>query len=254
VSHPAEPQPELSVVVACYMEESHLTDSVAELTRTLDGMGRSYELIFVEDKSSDRTAELVRALVAGHSNRRAVFHDQNVGRGGTVREGFLMARGRVVGFLDIDLEVHCKYLPDVLAPIDAGADGGTAFRGYVPGMTPNHLLRKVLSHGYRWLFRTVFDVPFRDTETGFKFFVRERILDVVRSTQEDGWFWDSEIMILAHEAGLKVVEVPTSFVRRADKASTVRMFRDSWDYLVAIRNFRRRRQEQRRAAASAVRG
>ncbi|MGC6488036.1 MAG: glycosyltransferase [Planctomycetota bacterium] len=254
MSQPAEQAPELSVVIACYMEESHLSDSVAQLTRTLDELGRSYELIFIEDKSSDRTAELVRALVAGHSNRRAVYHDANVGRGGTVREGFLMARGRIVGFLDIDLEVHCKYLPDVLAPIDAGADGATAFRGYVPGVSPNALLRKVLSHGYRWLFRSVFDVPFRDTETGFKFFVRERVLDVVRRTQEDGWFWDSEIMILAHEAGLKIVEVPTSFVRRTDKATTVRLFRDSWAYLVAIRNFRRRRQEDRRGAASAVRG
>ena len=246
---PAQQKPELSVVIACYMEESHLTDSVAQLTRTLDEMGRSYELIFIEDKSTDRTAELVRALVAGHSNRRAVFHDENVGRGGTVREGFLLARGHVVGFLDIDLEVHCNYLPDVLAPIDAGADGATAFRGYVPGVSPTLLLRKVLSHGYRWLFRTVFDVPFRDTETGFKFFVRERILDVVRETQEDGWFWDSEIMILAHEAGLKVVEVPTSFVRRTDKATTVRIFRDCWAYLVAIRNFRRRRQDHRRGGA-----
>jgi len=247
VSDTGQQAPELSVVIACYMEESHLMDSVAQLTHTLDELGRSYELIFIEDKSSDRTAELVRALVAGHSNRRAVFHDQNVGRGGTVREGFLMARGRIVGFLDIDLEVHCKYLPDVLAPIDAGADGATAFRGYVPGVTPNHLVRKLLSHGYRWLFRTVFDVPFRDTETGFKFFVREKILDVARRTQEDGWFWDSEIMILAHEAGLEIVEVPTSFVRRADKATTVRLLRDSWAYLVAIRNFRRRRQEDRGA-------
>jgi len=253
VSDTGQPAPELSVVIACYMEESHLMDSVAQLTHTLDELGRSYELIFIEDKSSDRTAELVRALVAGHSNRRAVFHDQNVGRGGTVREGFLMARGRIVGFLDIDLEVHCKCLPDVLAPIDAGADGATAFRGYVPGVTPNHLVRKLLSHGYRWLFRTVFDVPFRDTETGFKFFVRERILDVARRTQEDGWFWDSEIMILAHEAGLEIVEVPTSFVRRADKATTVRLLRDSWAYPVAIRNFRRRRQEDRGEAASAAR-
>lgn len=253
MSDTGQPAPELSVVIACYMEESHLMDSVAQLTHTLDELGRSYELIFIEDKSSDRTAELVRALVAGHRNRRAVFHDQNVGRGGTVREGFLMARGRIVGFLDIDLEVHCKYLPDVLAPIDAGADGATAFRGYVPGVTPNHLVRKLLSHGYRWLFRTVFDVPFRDTETGFKFFVRERILDVARRTQEDGWFWDSEIMILAHEAGLEIVEVPTSFVRRADKATTVRLLRDSWAYLVAIRNFRRRRQEDRGEAASAAR-
>ena len=50
--------PELSVVIACYMEESHLVDSVSQLVETLDAMGRSYELIFIEDKSQDGTAAL----------------------------------------------------------------------------------------------------------------------------------------------------------------------------------------------------
>ena len=243
--------PELSVVIACYMEETHLVDSVSQLVETLDAMGCSYELIFIEDKSRDGTAALVQELVAGHPNRHAIFHDQNVGRGGTVKEGFLLARGKVVGFLDIDLEVHCRYLPKVLAEIDGGADGATAYRSYVPGWGPTMVLRKVVSHGYRWLFRSLFDVPYRDTETGFKFFVRERILDVVRRTEDPGWFWDSEVMILAHDAGLRIVEVETSFERRADKATTVRLIRDSWAYLRSIRAFRRRQRVARFGATPA---
>lgn len=237
---------DLSVVIACYMEESHLRDSVQQLTDTLDGLGRSYELVFVEDASTDRTASLVRELVDGHANRRAVYHEQNVGRGGTVTEGFLLARGRVVGFLDIDLEVHCRYLPSVLKAIDDGADGATAFRNYAVGLRPAAIVRHILSQGYRWLFRTIFDVPFRDPETGFKFFVRERIVPVVRRTRDVGWFWDSEIMILAHQAGLRLVEVPCRFERRADKASTVRIVPDVIAYLLAIRRFRRRQREAAR--------
>ena len=248
---PADNQPELSVVIACYMEEGHLADSVAQLTATLDELGKSYELIFLEDKSRDRTAEIIRELCAGHPNRRAVYHEQNVGRGGTVTEGFLLARGRVVGFLDIDLEVHCRFLPAVLQAIDDGADGATAYRHYAVGWRPTAILRHILSQGYRWLFRTIFDVPFKDPETGFKFFLRERIVDVARQTRDQGWFWDSEIMILAHQAGLKVVEVPTRFERRADKASTVRICRDVWAYLVAIRGFRRRQKAERRAISQA---
>jgi glycosyltransferase involved in cell wall biosynthesis len=115
------PAPDLSVVVACYMEAEHLVDSVAQLTATLDGLGRSYELVFVEDKSSDRTAAIVAELVAGRPERRAVYHAVNQGRGATVAEGFRLARGRIVGFLDIDLEVHCRFLPSLLAAIDARA-------------------------------------------------------------------------------------------------------------------------------------
>lgn len=236
---------ELSVVVACYQEESHLRDSVRQLCETLDSLGRSYELVFLEDHSRDRTAELIRDIVAGKPHMRAVFHAENVGRGGTVTEGFQLARGRIVGFLDIDLEVHCRYLPRVLAAIDAGADGATAFREYSVGWRPTAILRHVLSQGYRWLFRLLFDVPFRDPETGFKFFVREKILPVVVRTEDRGWFWDSEIMVLAHQAGLRIVEVPCRFERRADKQSTVRIVRDVWRYLVAIRAFRRRQRRAR---------
>jgi glycosyltransferase involved in cell wall biosynthesis len=248
------PQPanacDLSVVIACYEEEGHLEDSVRQLVATLDATGRSYELIFLEDKSHDRTADVIRRLVHGHDNWRAVYHGENVGRGGTVTEGFLLARGNIVGFLDIDLEVHCRFLPSVLAAIDAGADGATAFRNYSVGLRPTAIVRHILSRGYRWLFRWNFDVPFRDPETGFKFFRRGKIVPVVQRTRDVGWFWDSEIMILAHQAGLRVVEVPCRFERRADKKSTVRLVRDVWRYLVAIRAFRARQRAEATAALS----
>jgi glycosyltransferase involved in cell wall biosynthesis len=245
----ADPTPDLSVVVACYQEESHLVDSLRQLVATLDGLHRSYELIFLDDRSTDRTAALIAQLVEGHANRRAVYHAQNVGRGGTVSEGFRLAQGRIVGFLDIDLEVHCRHLPWVLSAIDGGADGATAFRHYPLGTNPLAWVRQFLSKGYRWLFRQLFDVPFGDPETGFKFFVRERILPVLDRCRDVGWFWDSEILILAHQAGLHIVEVACPFERRGDKKSTVRIVRDVWRYLVAIRAFRARQRAERTATA-----
>lgn len=242
--------PEISVVIACYMEEGHLVDSIEQLTATLEQLGKSYELIFIEDKSTDNTADVVRKLVSGHPHRRAIYHDKNVGRGGTVKEGFLCAKGRIVGFLDIDLEVHCHFLPSVLYAIEAGADGATAYRHYAVGWRPTAIIRHFLSSGYRWLFSRVFDMPFRDPETGFKFFVREQIVEVARATRDVGWFWDSEIMILAHQAGLKLVEVPCRFERRADKASTVRVCHDVCAYLVAIWKFRKRQKAELRTPQS----
>jgi glycosyltransferase involved in cell wall biosynthesis len=240
------------VVVACFQEEGHLAESVRQLSATLDATGRSYELIFIEDKSTDRTAAVIKQLVAERPNRRAVYHAHNVGRGGTVTEGFLLATGSIVGFLDIDLEVHCRFLPSVLQAIDDGADGATAFRHYRVGWRPQAMLRHVLSQGYRWLFRVMFRVPFRDPETGFKFFRREKIVPVARRTRDVAWFWDSEIMILAHQAGLCIVEVPCRFERRADKQSTVRIVRDVWRYLVAIRSFRKRQRADRRLGEQAL--
>ncbi len=244
----AEAAFDLSVVIACYQEESHLRQSVRELTGVLDETGRSYELIFIDDKSTDDTAAIIAELVADRPTWRAFYHERNVGRGGTVTEGFALANGRIVGFLDIDLEVHARFIPAVLAAIDDGMDGATAYRNYTVGLRPTSILRHVLSQGYRWLFRMLFDVPFRDPETGFKFFRRERIQPVAAETRDPHWFWDSEIMVLAHRAGLRIVEVPARFERRADKQSTVRIVSDVWKYLVAIRAFRRRLRAADRAA------
>ncbi len=249
----ASPSPELSVVIACYQEEGHLHESVRELVATLDASGVSYELVFLDDCSRDNTAAIVRELVAKLPQARAVYHAQNVGRGGTVSEGFRLARGRIVGFLDIDLEVHCRHIPRMLAAINAGADGATAYREYSVGVSWNGFVRHVLSQGYRWVVGLFLRLPYRDTETGFKFFVRERVLPVLDETRDRGWFWDTEIMVLAHRAGLRITEVPCPFVRRGDKQSTVRVFRDTWRYMVALRAFRRRlRTEHRDARRSAM--
>ncbi|NUP96832.1 MAG: glycosyltransferase family 2 protein [Planctomycetaceae bacterium] len=244
--------PELSLVIACYREEGHLRESVREIVATLQRAGITHELIFIEDYSPDGTAAIVRELVAELPQARAVYHAHNVGRGGTVSEGFRLARGRCVGFLDVDLEVHCRHIPSMLDALRAGADGATAYREYAVGLSWNGFVRHMLSQGYRWVVGLFLRLPFRDTETGFKFFVRERILPVLDLTQDRGWFWDTEIMVLAHRAGLRVTEIPCPFVRRGDKPSTVRVFRDTWRYLVALQAFRRRLRSERRAQSAAA--
>ena len=240
----AKSVPEISIVIPCFMEEDYLEDSVAQLTTTLEEMGCSYELIFIDDKSTDSTPNIIKRLVDNHPHRRAVYHEKNIGRGGTVTEGFLLATGRIVGFLDIDLEVHCRFIPSMLEAIGSGADGATAFRKYNVGWRPGAWIRHLLSSGYRRLSKILFEIPFHDTETGFKFFVREKIIDISKRTKDVGWFWDSEIMILSHQAGLKIAEVPCRFERRTGATSTVRIFRDIWAYLVAIRRFRKRQRSE----------
>jgi GT2 family glycosyltransferase len=79
----------------------------------------------------------------------------------------------------------------------------------------------------------------RDTETGFKFFNCARALPVLESIRDPGWFWDTEFMVRAARAGLRIVEIPGAYIRRADKTSTVRGLRDSFRYFGKLLAFRR---------------
>jgi glycosyltransferase involved in cell wall biosynthesis len=215
----------------------------------LDGTRYRYEVIFVDDCSRDGTPDLVMEIVRRHGEGRrfkTLFHAENTGRGGAVMDGFRMAEGSVIGYLDIDLEVHARYIPTMVAAVVGGWDVATAFRVYKVGR--GVLLRHVLSHAYRWISRILLGTRSRDTETGFKFFNRERIGPVLQETRHTGWFWDTEVMAVAEISGLRITEIPCLFIRRRDKKSTLRVWRDSLDYLGHLLRFRRQLRALRSAS------
>ena len=78
----------------------------------------------------------------------------------------------------------------------------------------------------------------KDSETGCKFFKRETAADLVLGSENDGWFWDTEVMARARLANARIHELPVLFLRRGDKTSTVRVWHDSWEYLRALHGFR----------------
>src|SRR5262249_36301334 len=209
-------------VLACYNEESILAASFAEIRDTLEQLGRPYEIILVDDVSRDRTRDVIASLERQYQGTdiTVVLHTTNLGRGATVADGFRRARGEIVGYLDVDLEVHARYIPSLVRAIDKGADVATVRRIYA--LQLRALDRYFMSRGYSILVRRLLDVDLHDTETGYKFFRRDTLAPVLDEIQDRGWFWDTEFMVRAARRGVRIAEIPGAYVRRYDKASTVR--------------------------------
>jgi glycosyltransferase involved in cell wall biosynthesis len=233
-------EPTLSLVLACYNEAEHLRESFREILDVLLNLGRPFEVIFVDDKSRDETPKILREIAAAHPglDLRLILHEQNRGRGATVTDGFRAARGEITGFLDVDLEVHARYIPSLVRAIEKGADVATVQRIYA--LQLGSLDRYFMSRGYSWLVRKLLGVGLRDTETGYKFFRRERLMPVLDAIEDPGWFWDTEFMVRAERHGLRIAEIPGAYVRRSDKTSTVRGLRDSARYFGKLVTFRSR--------------
>ncbi len=250
MSEPA-PSPYLSVVLACYNEAEHLEASFQEIRETLEQTGWKYEIILVDDRSRDRTPEILRSIAAAHPADaiRLILHERNKGRGATVTDGFRAARGEIAGYLDIDLEVHCRYIPALARAIEKGADIATVRRIYAFQL--GSLDRYFMSRGYSWLVRRLLELPYRDTETGYKFFRRSVVLPLLDEVEDEGWFWDTEFMARAARRGLRVSEIPGAYIRRADKTSTVRGLRDSLRYFRQLLRFRARLRGERQRAGTA---
>lgn len=227
---------DVSVVLPCYKERLVIEPSTAEIVRVLESTHYRWEIIFVDDRSPDDTVARAERLCAADPRLRLIKHDHNTGRGGAATDGLLAASGTVAGFLDIDLEVPARYIPEAIEAVLTGADVVCAWRIYLPNISLLH--REVLSKGYSRLVRTQLDLPLRDTEAGFKFFNRERILPILAATTNQGWFWDTEIMARSYYAGLNILELPAVFIKRNEVPTTVRIIPDTIEYWRQLKRFR----------------
>ncbi|MDP2709008.1 MAG: glycosyltransferase family 2 protein [bacterium] len=228
---------DVSLVLPCYNESEIFNDSVSRIIKTLSQTDYTWEIIFVEDKSRDNTIALIAKVLEKNPrlNLSAVFHRRNLGRGKTVTDGFNKAQGKYVGFIDIDLETGEWYLPKFIDMLEAGADVALAWRIYDFHFWS--LPRYLATKGYVLIRKMLLGLPYADTEGGYKFFKRSKILPLLKKVKNKGWFFDTEIMARCFKANLKVKEIPVAFVRNKHKTSTVRLIPDTINYLWKLIEF-----------------
>jgi dTDP-4-amino-4,6-dideoxygalactose transaminase len=237
---------DLTLILPCYNELPHLHASFDEIICTLDRLPIQYEIILIDDGSTDGTPERIKEELTTHPNHRlrAVFHEKNQGRGATVTEGIRLAKGRYVGFIDIDLEVHARYIPAALLLLQQGrANMVLADRNYKT--TFSSLTRWITTATYKWLVQRFLNIPPLDTEAGFKFFHRDAIFPVLQEVQDPHWFWDTEITVCSLDRGLRIHSLPVLFIRKPEKQSTVYLARDSLQQLCSLVKFWKRRRGTR---------
>src|SRR3989344_2025719 len=205
----------VTIILPCYNEGPTFEKSVKKIVSVLKKLKKNWEIIFVEDKSTDKTKKTIEKLVSQIKNSRAIYHSKNQGRGKSVADGIKAAKGEICGFLDVDLEVSADYIPLFIEEIENGVDMVIGRRFYEGGI--NSIARYLASKTYSSLVKTLLKIPIGDTEAGYKFFRRSKILPILAKTKDKGWFWDSEISARAYFSGLRISQIPVLFVRRTDK-------------------------------------
>ena len=224
-------QIELSLILPCYNEVEHFTQSVEHILATLKKTGLTYEIIFVEDKSTDKTSELLKGFLRKYKSLpiRIIWQPINLGRGHAVTTGIKNASGSIVGYIDIDLEVGPQYIAQCVTAIQRRYELVCAYRRYQFSLRT--ISRWVASTSYRKISQIAFHHNLHDTEAGYKFFKKSTILPVLKLATDPHWFWDTEIMLYSYYAGLKITEISVQFNRRMDKTSTVKLIPDTIEYI-----------------------
>lgn len=222
---------ELSVVVPTYNEARIIEHSLEAICLYLDARGVSYEVIVVDDGSTDGTFAVTESAARRLNQARGgcvrpLRADAHHGKGAAVGNGVLAARGAIVMYLDADLSIPIAIADDFLKRIASGVDAAIASR-FIAGSRSDaaSLTRRVLSVVFRNLVRTLLVSEFSDTQCGAKAWRREVAQDLFRQKRLDGFAFDAEVLYLAVQRGYRIVEVP--FTLAKSNGSSVRFISHS---------------------------
>ncbi len=234
--------PALSVFFPCHNEVDNLERLVASAREVLPQFAREWEVIIVDDGSSDGTGALADRLAGADPRVRVVHHPVNRGYGGALRSGFAAARYEYVFFTDGDGQFDLDEL-SLLLPLLDRADLALGYR--LRRADPLH--RKLYAWGYHLLIRTVLGLKVRDIDCAFKLIPR-RVLEAVSLTST-GALISAELLLRARQAGFTWAQVGVHhYPRTAGQSSggslrvIMRMFRELW-------GMRKRRSEMRSAGS-----
>jgi len=202
--------PEYSIVIPAYNESARLGATLEKVLAYVHAQPWDAEVIVVNDGSSDNTAEIVHAFAAQDQIVHLVENPGNRGKGYSVRNGMLHARGRIVLFSDADLSSPIEESMKLLAAIESGADIAIGSR-WLRAETQTQrqpLHRQIFGRVFNLLLRSTLGLQFADTQCGFKAFRQPAVQAIFPLQKIERWGFDPEILFLARKFGFQVKEVP----------------------------------------------
>jgi dolichyl-phosphate beta-glucosyltransferase len=225
--------PYLSVVIPAYNEERRLPFSLQRVRDYLEGKAESYEVVVVDDGSTDNTVGCVRDF--GSSRVTLLSNDVNRGKGYSVRRGMLLARGEYRLMCDADLSTPIEETERLLAALKAGADVAIGSRAATGARIEQHQpwYRENLGRLFNFAVRMVALSGISDTQCGFKLFTGCVAEDIFTRAKVAGFSFDVEALFLARRAGYRIVEIPV--VWRNDAATRVTPLKGAGAFLDLLR-------------------
>ncbi|WP_433326574.1 dolichyl-phosphate beta-glucosyltransferase [Spirillospora sp. CA-294931] len=202
---------ELSVVIPAFNEEHRLRPTVEAVARHLRARPGRWEVIVVDDGSTDATAAVAALLARREPSVRLIRTPSNRGKGHAVRCGVLASRGRHVLFTDADLPTPIEELDRLRSALSGGAGAAIGARTH---REAQGAVRRLLGRAGSRLIRTLSVPAFSDTQCGFKLFDGAKARTVFGLARIDGWGFDVEILRLFARFGWTVAEVPVRWVHR----------------------------------------
>jgi len=202
--------PSLSVVIPMYNEEAYVERSVGAARAALEEMGADWEIVIVDDASTDETGARADRLAAADPRVRAIHNPVNRRLGATLRAGYAAATKDLVFYTDADLPVDFGQLPRAVRLLEY--QQAELLAGYRFDRTSEGLHRALYTIGYHVVIRLLFGLRIRDVNFAFKLFRRSLLQRI--ELKSEGSFIDAELLLRARQAGAVMIQLGLDYFPR----------------------------------------
>ncbi|MDP6455444.1 MAG: glycosyltransferase family 2 protein [SAR202 cluster bacterium] len=229
----------LDVVIPVLNEERILADSARTVADFLSENLDDYDwaIVIADNGSTDATLSICQTLSEQDSRVRFIRLEQR-GRGRALKQAWTESDADIVAYMDVDLSTDLSVLPTAIAAVAAeGYDvaiGSRLKRG--ANVIGRSFKREFISRSYSLMFRTMFLAGFQDAQCGFKAVSRRAANDVVPLVVDNGWFFDTEMLLIAAKNGYRIKEIPVKWTDDPD--SRVRIVSTAWEDIKGLLRLR----------------
>lgn len=208
--------PVLDIVIPVHNEEQALVQSVETVRAHLKTLPFEYRVTIADNASTDATSLLAHQLAHRHDDVRVVSLAQK-GRGRALKQAWSASDADVLVYMDVDLSTDLNALLPLVAPLLSGhSDLAIGSRLSRASRTTRGPKREVISRAYNVLLRGALRARFSDAQCGFKAIRRDVAALLLPLIEDDEWFFDTELLVLAERAGLRIHEVPVDWIDDPD--------------------------------------
>jgi glycosyltransferase involved in cell wall biosynthesis len=207
----------VDIIIPVFNEEAALPASIATLTTYLATyFPYHWTIVIADNASTDRTLAVAQDLAAQYAHVSVLHLDQK-GRGRALRTAWLASDADIVAYMDVDLSTNLQSFLPLVAPLATGhsdvAIGSRLLKGAV---VTRQWKREVISRCYNILIKLLCGKRFSDAQCGFKAVKRNVARQLLPDIENNEWFFDTELLLLAEERNLRIYEVPVEWIEDLD--------------------------------------
>jgi glycosyltransferase involved in cell wall biosynthesis len=229
----------VDLVIPCYNEAHVIVDSIRSTLSFLDEHPEhEWRIVVADNASTDGTLDAACELEAAHPGLVVVLHIPVKGRGLALRTAWLTSDAEICAYMDVDLSTDLKHLPELIDPLAADeADLSFGTRLDPLSETVRGWRREFTSRAYVFILRWFGGLKVSDAQCGFKAIRTDAARALLPVVEDTGWFFDSEMLLIAQQNGYRLCEVPVKWTDDPD--SRVDIIKTATDDLKGLWRLRR---------------